>query len=413
MKRDKKMWFTMAMISGLGLMGSFNLAVNSIMQLLIDKYPEVPVVWVRSVSTLPSTVQLVGSLLFSVFLTKRTKIKPRMILAALFILSGGIPYFFPDSFAVLFITSFTSAVGISLCLLRTACVNKAVNYDVKQFALWIGFIQAVETAAPIVLTPIAGFLGDLDIKYSFTLYFLAVIPLICYVFFFKEPEIDEEQIRQEELENGKTTLLQRIKVNPRVVFYVIQVGFVTLVSFSLFTAMATFIDARGLGGAGVSGTVISIYKLGTFLGSLLFGFLDKKFDRYGDTLAFALFAVGFGIIIASHTLPLVLIGAVMCGIAFIWNYLLCIKWSGQVSSDETRAFAVTLQTASAQIGIIFSTYYIALTDKIASALTFLKSDAERSFMVSTIIFVILFVLSLIIDPRPKKIVQQSEETEKE
>lgn len=176
----------------------------------------------------------------------------------------------------------------------------------------------------------------------------------------------------------------------------------TLFSFPIFTGMSTLITSRGIGEAAVSGTVTSMYSMGSMVGSLVYPVQNSKFSRFGIALDALLLAAGFGLIVIAQNAFVAIIGAFLCGVGFTCQSLSHTKWAGDVSDATTRTFASTLLTTSISIGSFCSSYWMIAANKLGSAFAFLPTDAERTYLLATILFAVIAVIMFIRDPRPNK-----------
>ena len=240
---------------------------------------------------------------------------------------------------------------------------------------------------------IKGALGDIDVKYAFVVYAIAIIPLLINTFILKEPESGTKE---------ETKSAPMGKINPKIFIYSVIVIFGTLISFPIFTGMSTLITSRGIGEAAVSGTVTSFYTIGQVLGSAVFGTLLAKLGKRLVSIDLGTVAVGFALIVLAQNAFVAMAGAFLCGFGFIEFSLIYLKWAGDVSDESTKTFASTLLSTSISIGSFFSTYWIIAANKMGSAFTFLQTDAERTYLVAAILFAALAFLFLVWDTSPKE-----------
>lgn len=395
-KKKDNVVATVLQILSISMMAGMGTMINPIMQKLIDMYPAVPVATVRMLSTICSLLGICVSLPLSALFGKKLKFKPIMMLSAVLTMCGALPLLFdPVPFWSIMLSRVLVGVGFGLVTLRNACIRKMFAGDDAKIALWIGLTNCIVNIMSSALQPISGLLGDVDIKYTFWLYFIAVVPLILNILFFKEPESAIEEVNE-------GTKAPRGKINPKIFLFSAIVIFGTLISFPIFTGMATLITSRGIGEAAISGTVTSMYSVGSMIGSLAYPIQNKTFKRMGIALDMFALALGFGLIVLAQNVFVAIVGAFLCGVGFTCFSLSFVKFAGDVSDDSTRTFASTLLTTSISIGSFFSSYWINAANKIGSVFTFLPTDAERTYMVGTILYVVLGIVFTLVNVYPKE-----------
>lgn len=381
-------------IIGLALCAGIGSSINPIIQKLIDMYPETPVSTVRTLSTIVSLMGVCISLPLTLFFGKKIKFKPFMILAAVFTLGGMLPFFVPNpSFGVIMLSRILVGIGFGFVTLRNACIRKIYADDPVAMAKYLGFASSFVALSSAVASPIVGALGDIDVKYAFVVYAIAIIPLLINTFILKEPESGTKE---------ETKSAPMGKINPKIFIYSVIVIFGTLISFPIFTGMSTLITSRGIGEAAVSGTVTSFYTIGQVLGSAVFGTLLAKLGKRLVSIDLGTVAVGFALIVLAQNAFVAMAGAFLCGFGFIEFSLIYLKWAGDVSDESTKTFASTLLTTSISIGSFFSSYWMMAANKLGSAFAFLPTDAERTYLLATILFAVIAVIMFIRDPRPNK-----------
>lgn len=396
-KKRSEAW-TFITILGLVLCAGLGTLINPCMQKLIEQYPDTPVSTVRMLSTICSLEGVLISLPLTFFFGKRIRFKPLMVLAPAFTLCGMIPFFIPNPpFAVVFLSRALVGVGFGLVTLRNACIRKMFADDPVKMAKWLGLASSIVTAASTLASPISGALGDISLRLHYLLYGIASIPLLINIFVFQEPA-DEAPAA----EASKAEKAPRGKLSPKVLLYSLLVVLMTLFSFPIFTGMSTLIQARGLGAAAISGTVTACYSLGQVVGSALFAALLNKVKSRLVSIDLLVVSIGFGLIVLAQNVFVAMIGAFLTGFGFIEFTLILMKWAGDISDKSTVTFATTLLTTSISIGSFFSTYWITAANKLGSGFSFLSTDAERTYMLATILFAATAILLFLFNVAPKQ-----------
>lgn len=400
---EKKTRTTLSMILtvlGLGLCGScIGNYINPILQKLIDMYPHIPVSTVRSLSSMTSLLSIGVSLPLTLFWGNRVKIKNVMIIASVLACCGMLPALFETPpFIVLVISRACLGVAFGLNMMRNAAIKKIFASDVVKMTAWLGYLNMVFNFSNIIAPKISGPLGDMNVRYVFLMYGVGIIALLVNLFILDIPNDGVAEAAAEE----KPKLV--IRFEPGVIFHCVAIMIVTVVSFTINTASSTYVVARGFGEATAAGTIASFYSIGCLIGSTTNGWWHKHVPtRFCLAVDMFLCALGFLVVVFAPSLTVAGIGAAILGIGFTYNYLINIVWAGEAASIETKTFALTLTTVALSLGSYLSSYWITLANAMGKLMPFLSSDAERSYLAAAVVYLVLMVGLLAVDPRPKSL----------
>ena len=381
----------------IGFAGGVSSYINPIMQKLIELYPEVSVSSVRMLSTVISLMSIFVSLPITIFIGDRVKYRTAMIIAAVCTACGGLAFFFDKMpFGLLFATRVIMGVGSSLCILRNAMWSKIFAGEAAVLAAWMGYQNVVFNVLNISLPTVSGLLGDRNLRYPHALCFLALPSILVFLFFLKVPNDGKAE--------GTGEKKQGFQVTWKVIFYTLNILFVTLASFAIFTGVSTYVQARGFGEAAVAGTITSMYNVGCLAGSLTNGWYTKHMkSRFTIVAAMALMTLSFALIVIAPNVFISYMGAFICGVGFTYNMLTNVVWAGAAAPEGSKSFAITLTTIGVYFGSFLSTFWITFSNAVGSVFTFLSTDAERSYMVSMFAFAVFTVIALLYDSRPDSV----------
>ena len=141
--------------------------------------------------------------------------------------------------------------------------------------------------------------------------------------------------------------------------------FVYMAMFNTLSLNVSYLVTDAGGSSLESGYVTSAFSLLAFLGGLVFAYVARLFQRF--TLAFGLTLSGLGLIImgAVASIPVMIIGAAVCGIGMCTVMPSCIGKVGAKSSPGAVTFAIALFMAGSSIGQSATPYVVSAMAKIS------------------------------------------------
>ena len=130
-KRTVPVTVTIAIIAMFFVMGHYS-AVNSIIQKMIEAFPDASVSTVRLASTLPSLFGLIFGLIFGAIAGKKIKFKPLMLLSLCLIGVGGIlPLWWNSKIAYVLIARAIQGIGVGASMPANAIVIRVYPADIR------------------------------------------------------------------------------------------------------------------------------------------------------------------------------------------------------------------------------------------------------------------------------------------
>jgi hypothetical protein len=170
----------------------------------------------------------------------------------------------------------------------------------------------------------------------------------------------------------------------------------------VLTGMSTMITARNLGGASTTAIILSICTGSGIISGAIYGPFYAKLKRYA--LPTAMFIQGLGVffILIFYNVPMITVGAVMSGVDTILLTLLYQTYAGQSTGKLHIALAISIMTTFSQIASFMSSFYFEFANRLFH--NFYTVDAERVYMLGSMVFAVLTVIMLVFDfgPRPPK-----------
>jgi MFS family permease len=379
-------------------------AVNPVIQHIIRDFPDVSVALIRLVSTLSSFTAMFVTLGFGAIIGKKIKYKTVSLIGIVCYVLGGVgPAFFNTNIYI--ILFFRGIFGIAIgCL---ACRNAYLLSTVEKArqARWIGNGQVVQNAGAAILQFVAGVLADINWRYAFYPYFVAVIAFFVVATMMTEPEVAGAAPAGTAAAAAGPAPKGRLGTH-FIIYVVIQ--FCTMIhAMPVLTGMSTLVIARGLGNATTTGTILAVCQIGGLITGVIFGKFSELLKRF--TMPASLFVQGLGIflILVGGNVVLIGLGSVLSGIGTILIISVNLTWTGQSVSKSSIAFGTAIVTTLGQIGSFISPYWINATNAIFR--NYYQFDVERVYLMGSIVFVALIIVTCIFDVSAKPLNQETTE----
>ena len=369
-------------------------STNSVVQKIIEAFPEVSVSTVRLVSTLPSLSGFIATLLVGMVLGKQMKYKTNVLLGCFLMGIGGImPAVFDKSIVLILVGRFIAGVAMG-CI---SCYNTIVIscFDESSRDRMLGIAGMTGSIGSIIWTQLAGILGDIQWQYASYVYAAALVIFVLEIFLFKEPEHAVPAAAEE----GNKTKMPVI--TGRILFIMAAYGIMCLCAFPLCIGISTFLAVKEMGSAALAGTILAFYTIGGAVGGALYNTVVKILGRFTLAVNAVLIGVGYFLIIYGGSVFAAGLGTFLCGAAFFLCIPLFMSYVSYELAPERIALGVSLVLACGQIGMFFSGYWISVADKIIPGM--FGTDVERAFFCAAIVFIAIGIVSAVIDPRPKQL----------
>jgi MFS family permease len=386
-------------------------AVNPVLQRIIEAFPGSAVSAIRLIATLPSLAGMAGGLLVGAVVGKRVRFRTISIIGiVLFILSGAAPALFHQSLGLVLFFRFVFGLALACLGSRGAYILSQVPDKTAQAKL-VGAGQVAGGLGGVVLQLSCGYLADISWPLAFFPYLLGIIPLVLVLLIREsEPVLPGRVKTQAESPGGsaqttpggstRTAPEDGGRMGTRFILYSVLLFLVMANAFPVMTGMSTLITGRNLGNASVTAVILALCQSGSIAAGLMFGFYYKKLKRLAIPLAMFFQGLGVFFVFISRSLILISIGAVISGIATILLLLLFTTYGGQSTGKRFIPLTVSIIGVAAQVGMFGSGYYIQFADWLFR--DFFSSDVERCYLLGSIVFALLTVVSLVFNLSPRE-----------
>ena len=374
--------YAASMIVGSGVSG-----VNAILQKLIEEYPEVGSSTVYLVSTIPSLLATLVTLLFGFMVGRKFTFRASQILGMALCLVGGVlPAWLNDPFALIIIARILFGIGIGLMSFRITIIMN--SYEDVERAKILGMNIVWQNLGGAAIQYIVGFLGDIKYNYAFLTYFLCTVPLALLILFLREPAAVSET---------SDTRGDKPKVYPVIILIAFLYAFVTGGYNMMLLNTSTLVSMKNFGSAEASGLVQACFTIGAAIGGLVFDKFYAAVKRYIVGISAAVFISGIICIMFSKSLLVYALGMALCGFVGITAYPLVCLFAGLVSDKKSMAVSMAIISTFAYSGIFLANYGIRFVGNICG------DYIIGPLWAVIVIYLLLGVVFTIKDPHPKSI----------
>jgi MFS family permease len=375
-------------------------AVNPVIQHIIRDFPDVSVALIRLVSTLSSFTAMFVTLGFGAIIGKKIKYKTVSLIGIVCYVLGGVgPAFFNSNIYI--ILFFRAIFGIAIgCL---ACRNAYLLATVERAkqARWIGNGQVAQNAGAAMLQFVAGALADINWRYAFYPYFVAIIAFFVVATMMTEPEIAGAPA------GAAAGPAPKGRLGTHFIIYVVIQFCVMIHAMPVLTGMSTLVIARGLGNATTTGAILAVCQIGGLITGVIFGKFSEILKRFAMPASLFVQGIGIFLILVGGNVVLIGLGSVLSGIGTILIVSVNLTWTGQSVSKGSIAFGTAIVTTLGQIGSFISPYWINVTNRIFK--NYYQFDVERVYLMGSIVFAVLIVLTCIVDVSARPLSPETEE----
>ncbi len=363
---------------------------NPIIDNVANAFPDVSYTAILYVSTLPNLTCVIIALIAGALVGKRLRYRTAIITGCLFILvSGVLPAFFHDSFAMILIMRGIFGLGLGLLLTLGGYVCELFEGKERQRAL--GLRTASLNTGSVVLLLLAGFLGDIYWPYASYSFLIAIIPLVAAIFFLKEPsDIKKAAVSESEAPAAAVSAEKgKLKITGTLVLSNVVIIVLTCVAYAVLLIISTFMTENNLGTAADAGVLLAVYTGGGIAAGLIYEKVRIVFKSYFAAINIFIWAIGAALIYFSGNLIIANIGAFIAGCAWYGVLTIYTEKAPDTVNDATKSFAGTSIFISSYLGCFIGGYWTSLVTAVFG------STVKGCFYGVFIVFTAAAVLSAI------------------
>ncbi len=326
-------------ICGFAIYDSVFQSFSSLLGVLKDTYPDVPITVIQMIIAIPPMMSIPGTLL-SGFLAAYIHKKRIAEFALIVIFIGGmIPVVFPTpTIYAMFLCS--GLIGVGQGLLHpmanaVICQRWADNDEERSRVL--GFKQSFNYIGEVLVTMAIGILALAHWGNAFLVY-LGVIPVfILTVIYQPKGTLDKKLIDRSHRAEGLKELFA-----PKTVYLFILFFFAMMFMYGYYTNIALLVQDRQLGNTADIAAISSTISVVSLVLGMGYGAVSKLLGRYTLMTGFGLLSCGMFIVAASVNLPMIFIGAVFLGFGIGIQQISTIYYISKAVSARLVTLAISL-----------------------------------------------------------------------
>ena len=323
-------------------------AFSSVLAMIGDQFPDVPVVVIQMVLSIPSLLSIPAMLLSGFLASYVRKRSIGLVALAILFVGGMIPVLFrAQSIYILFASS--ALIGIAQGLMHPlASAIICEGWSGKQRGKVLGFKQAANYVGAAVVALVVGYLALTGWSNAYLVY-LAVIPVfLITIFRLPRGGLERKLINREDKAQGLKELF-----TPKVVYLLLLFMMAALFSFSFHSNIAMMVGEKGMGTSADVSKITSLNYLVAFVLGITYGKLSGVMKDRTLTFGFAVLALGLLIASFSSSFAMLMIGGVLFGFGSGIQEVSTIYYLSN-EAEKRATMAMSLGLVFVNIGITFS-----------------------------------------------------------
>ncbi|MBP1048387.1 MFS transporter [Enterococcus sp. BWM-S5] len=349
-------------------------------------YPEIPLLFIELLTTIPSLF-ILATVLVSPKIAEKIGYKWTVSLGLGTVFLSGVAPLLVDSFWLIFISRICFGIGIGLFNPLLFSFTAAL-YQGSDLSTMIGLQSAFEGIGGMLITFSVGRLLLIDWKLSFLVYSIALPILFLFQRFV--PDIGTTGQVGSSVTAMELAEQSAVKKKVPILLYVFLLIILVTIYMSITVKITGFIQEGGYGDATAGSNLLALVGLGAMLAGFLFGKIQRLVKEFILPLSFFGFACSLFLVSFSSTLLVTSVAVTMSGFSFrlFVPYLF-----NEVNQDRTGKSGrnTSLLLAGFNLGAAFAPLGVSMIEKISP----LSGTAGIFFSEATVL-IILASISLLI-----------------
>lgn len=330
--------------------------------------------------------QIIASIVAGAVAGKKISYKMLLVIAiALYLVAGLIPYFIPDggSFELILVSRFVFGLGIGCFKPMADALIAACFSDEGKRAGAYGFGNAFFNIGAIVFQMAGGFLCLISWQTTFLVYLLGIIPLLCVLFAFKEPEKAEVSADKPK---------QKVSIPISVWALFVMFLLTQIFQYPTFVYLSQFMAEAGLGDSAMAGTLLSAITLIGIVVAIFFGGIYRALKKMA--LPISAFCVAIGELCVyfacvNVSMPLMIFAVLIFGAGATIMMAGLSQEVARLVNPATAAIAMGFLSAFMNVGTFAATPYTTLVSSATGGLLSTMIIGPVAIVVIGIIFMVI------------------------
>lgn len=372
---------------------SLNNGVNALLSKIMLDYPELPATTVRLLSNIVNVLSTAVSLIVGPFIGKKIGFKPVTLCGLFLCLIGGVAPMFFVSFAIILAARIIYGIGVGLLVCRSGYIMLLAAKGTE--AKLNSDLLVVFNFAGVAFTLIIGVIGDINWRYGFLLFALAIIPLLLGFKQLKEPQL----ISQEESTSSENVKKETLSAQTWV--YAVFMFIVSLTSVIWMVGISQLMVEKGIVNSSQVSLVISAVQLGSVFSGIVFNSISKRNIRLLAPITALANCLACLIATLTTSLYVLMLVGAMAGCGYILGMIMCTSYAGLCNTKANSTIATIIVTASSTAGVFATGYYIAFCSNFLNRFLPQISYTACAFAFSAVMLAVIAIITYIIDLSPK------------
>ncbi|MCY6371412.1 MFS transporter [Clostridium ganghwense] len=372
----KLLKITVLSISFLIIMGGSG--VSPALGNISEAFPTTRPTLIKMILTLPAIILIPFSVLAGK-LTSVMKKRKILIIGLVTYIIGGLGGGVANSIYILLF--FRGILGIGLGLIMPFSTSLIADFFVgEERTKMMGLSGAVANLGAMLSNLAAGWLATINWRYSFSIYFIAIVVLILIITALPEPH----HIAGEDKGKQKHVITTEVYI---IAFF----GFLLNIAFyAVTTNISIFIRDENIGDSASAGFVMSFLTLAGFIGGIFLLRVFKFLKNFKVPVGIALMSMGFWGLKNSYNLVQVIASVFLIGFGFgVLKPLMLLKVT-KIIPRKVNAFAISIVSSSFFLGKFMSPIFLSIIGR-----TFGNTAIRFRFYFLAICLIISSIVSLI------------------
>ena len=356
--------------------------ISSLIPLMQASFPDQSISSIELIATIPNFGILIFVLLSNIFIKFLGK-KNTVLLGLLIALIAGVIPVFIENYTVILVSRFMFGAGIGLFnALAVSLITELYSGD-EQASL-MGLQGAMGSIGSTVMTLLVGYFTKFGWQNSFLVYAITVLPLILFTLFVTLPS---KNLEADSTNQGKKT---KERINATTVALMVFALLVSSLFFVVMLKTATLLVETGIGKPETAASILgSITIVGIVVG-VFYGTIFKFIKQLVLPLGLLGMGLGFLIIMASNSVVMITVGAIIAGISFSLAAPFMFMLVGQLAPKNSANLATGVLLVGINLGVFLSPTINSSLSKL-----FGMTTASESFLISGIGLILLSIFSFI------------------
>lgn len=302
------------------------------------------------------------------------------------ILIIGLSLFVISSFAYLFTKSLWAIQinGILLGVGAGLVIPLSTGYIADYFqgenrVRELGIVSGISNIVLVLATLLAGWLAKISWQYAFLVYFISIIPLIL-----SKKVIDKSNSGIGSSSMAKFSLKQIVKNVPLDVLWIYFTA--TIVALTVPMNLSILLQDRSVG-AGVSGTLISVFFLAIMTPGFILPTVIRIFRKQTQRVSYIFMLIGNLLFLLSGSYFAIILAVILIGLGYGTIQPLIYDETAKKTAPNYATFALSVVMSMNYFAILFYPLIMSLLSYIDNA-----KRLEIPFMVCAILSVLLIVM---------------------